>query len=108
MTITIATTAKAPAHQRQLRLCIGDGNDTASREAAARQKAEAVQRDAMQQPAGANKEEGLRMDACGGCATKVDARRRHATTGDATTSRQKIGKREEKRQRTRGNGASIG
>ena len=28
------------------------------------------------------------MDACGGCATKGDARRRHATTGDATTSRQ--------------------
>ena len=24
-----------------------------------------------------------RLDACGGCATKCDARRRHATTGDA-------------------------
>jgi hypothetical protein len=28
------------------------------------------------------------LDACGGCATKGDARRRHATTGKATTSRQ--------------------
>jgi hypothetical protein len=48
------------------------------------------------------------MDACGGCTTKVDVRRRHATTGDATTSRQKRGKREERCQRTRGDGASIG
>ena len=68
-----------------------------------------MQRDATRQPAGANKEEGwLRMDACGGCATKGDARRRHVTIGDATTSRRTRDKREERRQRTRGNGASIG
>jgi len=48
------------------------------------------------------------MDACGACAAKGDARRRHATTGDATTSRRTIGKREERHQQTRGNGASIG
>jgi hypothetical protein len=34
-TITFATTAKTPVHQRQLRLRIGDGGDTASRKAAA-------------------------------------------------------------------------
>ena len=39
--------ACASVHQRQLRLRIGNGDDTASREAAARQEAEAVQRDAM-------------------------------------------------------------
>jgi hypothetical protein len=39
--------ACASVHQRQLRLHIGDGDDTASREAAARQEAEAVRRDAM-------------------------------------------------------------
>jgi len=50
VTITIATTAKTPAHRRQLRLNIGDGDDTASREAAARREAEAVQRDATQRP----------------------------------------------------------
>ena len=86
VTIAIATTAKTSAHRRQLCLHINDGNDTASREAAACQEAEAVQRDATQQPAGANKEEGSRMDKCGGCATKGDARQRHATTGNATTS----------------------
>jgi hypothetical protein len=48
------------------------------------------------------------MDAYGGCVTKGDARRRHATTGDATTSWSTRGKREERRQRTRGNEASIG
>ena len=48
------------------------------------------------------------MDACGPCATKGDVRRRHATTGNATTSRRTRGKQEERRQRTRGNGASIG
>ena len=48
------------------------------------------------------------MDACGGCATKGDARWRHVTTCDATTSRRTRGKREERRQRTRGDGASIG
>ena len=69
--------AKTPAHRRQLRLRIGDGDDTASREAAARREAEAVRRDATRQPAGANKEEGSRIDACGGCVTKGDARRRH-------------------------------
>ena len=26
------------------------------------------------------------LDACGGCATKVDARQRHVTTGNTTTS----------------------
>ena len=62
----------------------------------------------MQQPTGANKEEGSRMDACGACAMKGDSRRRHVTTGDATTSRHTRGKREERRQRTRGNGALIG
>jgi len=108
VTITIATTAKTPAHRRQLRLRIGDGDDTAIHETAARREAEAVQREATQQPAGANKEEGLTMDACGACATKGDVRRRHATTGDATTSRRTRGKREERRQRTRGGGASIG
>ena len=44
------------------------------------------------------------MDACGSCATKGDARRRHATTGDATTSRRTRDKREERRQQTRGDG----
>jgi len=34
------------------------------------------QQDVTQQPAGANKEGGSRMDARGGCATKGDARRR--------------------------------
>ena len=48
------------------------------------------------------------MEACGGCATKGDARRRHTTTGDATTSRRTRDKREERRQQTRGDGASIG
>ena len=61
--------------------------------APARREAEAVRRDATQQPAGVNKEEGSRrMDACGGCPTKCDARRKHATTGDATTSWQTRGK----------------
>ena len=76
--------------------------------APARREAEAVRRDATRQPAGVNKEEGSRMDACGGCSTKCDARWRHATTGDATTSRQTRGKREERHQRTRCDGASIG
>ncbi len=44
------------------------------------------------------------MDACGSCATKG----RHATTGDATNSRQTRGKREERCQQTRGDEASIG
>jgi hypothetical protein len=48
------------------------------------------------------------MDTCGGCATKGDARRRHATTGDATTSWRMSGKREERRQQTSGDGALIG
>jgi len=76
--------------------------------APARREAEAVQRDVMRQPAGVNKEEGLRMDTCSGCPTKCDARQRHAKTGDATTSRRTRGKREERHQWTRGNGASIG
>ena len=96
-----------PAHRWQLRLGIGAGDDTASHETAARREAEAVQRDVTQQPAGANKEEGSRMDACGTCATKGDARRRHATTGDVTTSQRMRGKQEERHQWTRGNGASI-
>ena len=48
------------------------------------------------------------MDACGACAMKGDARRRHATTGDVTTSRRTRGKREERRQQTRGDWALIG
>ena len=51
------------AHRRQQRLHIGDGNDTASCQAAARQEAEVVRRDAKRQPAGANIEGGLMMDA---------------------------------------------
>jgi hypothetical protein len=47
------------------------------------------------------------MDACGGCATKGDERRRHATTGDVTTSRQTRDKREERRQQTRGDGINM-
>jgi len=72
-------TAKTPAHQRQLRLRIGngDGDDTASLEVAAHQEVEVVRRDATRQPAGANKEEGSRIDVCGGCVTKGDAKRRH-------------------------------
>jgi hypothetical protein len=57
---------------------------------------------------GTNKEEGSRMDACGGCVTKVDVRQRHTMTGDATTSWRTRGKHEERRQRKRGDGASIG
>jgi len=34
--------AKTPVHRRQLRLRIGNGDNTASREVAARQEAEAV------------------------------------------------------------------
>ncbi len=94
--------------RRQRRLRIGDSKDAASREAAARQEVEGVRRDAKRQPAGANKEEGSRMDACGGCGTKGDARRRHATTGYATTSWRTRGKWEERRQQTRADGASIG
>ena len=48
------------------------------------------------------------MDVCGGCPTKCDGRRRHATTGNATTSRRMRGKRGERHQWTRGDGASIG
>jgi hypothetical protein len=48
------------------------------------------------------------MDVCGGCATKGDARRRYATTGDATNSRQTRGKWEERRQQTRGGCAFRG
>ena len=98
--------AKTLVHRRQLRLLIGDGNDTASREAAARQEVEVVGRDAMRQPAGANKEEGSRIDACSGCVTKGG--REAEALVDATTSRQMRGEREERCQRTRGNGASIG
>ena len=42
MTTAITITAKTPAHRRQLCLRIGDGDDTASCEAAARQEAEAA------------------------------------------------------------------
>ncbi len=49
-----------------------------------------------------------RLDVCGGCAAKGDARRRHVTTGDATTSRRTRCKREERRHRTRGDRALIG
>ena len=48
------------------------------------------------------------MDACGACAMKGDARRRHTTSGDVTTSRRTRGKQEERHQWTRGDGASIG
>jgi len=95
-----ASTATTPAH----RCC----DDTASREIVTRQEAEAVQRDAARQPAVANKEEVSRMDVCGDCAMKGDARQRHATTGNATTSLHTRGKWEERSQQTRGNGASIG
>ena len=48
------------------------------------------------------------MDACGVRVTKGDTRRRHATTGDVTTSQCTRGKWEERCQWTRGDGASIG
>ena len=48
------------------------------------------------------------LDACDGCTMKGEARRRHVTTGNATTSQQTRCKREEKRQRTRGDRALIG
>jgi hypothetical protein len=48
------------------------------------------------------------MDACGSCATNGDVRRRHATTGNATTSQRTRGKREERCQQIRGDGALIG
>ena len=44
-------------------LCIGGDNNTTSREAAAHQEAEAVQRVGTQQSAGTNKDGGLRIDA---------------------------------------------
>jgi hypothetical protein len=114
----------ASVGRRRQRIVVGGGVDSAFQcaggrtgavhlitpaMAPARHEAEAVRRDATRQPAGGNKEEGSRMDACGGCPTKCDARRRHATTpGDATTSRQTRGKQEERHQWTRGDGASIG
>ena len=49
-----------------------------------------------------------RLDTCGGYAMKGDARQRHTTTGNATTSRQTRCKWEERCQRTRGDRASIG
>ena len=48
------------------------------------------------------------MDAWHGCSTKGDARRRRTITDDGTTSRQTRGKWEERRQRTRGDGALMG
>ena len=45
----------------------------------------------MQQPAGVNKKEGSRIDACSSCVTKGDARRRHELM------RQPAGKREANR-----------
>ena len=48
------------------------------------------------------------LNACGGCTTKGDVRRRHATTGTVTTSLQTRCKWEERRQQTRGNRALIG
>ncbi len=99
-TITIVTMPKTTALWRQRGLRIGDGNDTASCEAAR-----------MQQPAGTNKKGGLRRDTLGGCTTKGDMRLRQATTCnkttrktcDTTTSRQTRGKQKERHQRTRGN-----
>ena len=67
-----------------------------------------MRRDAARQPAVANKEEVSRMDVCGGCAMKGDTRRRHSTTGNATTSLHTRGKWEERSQQTRGDGALIG
>ena len=93
VTITIATTAKMPAHRRQLRLRIGDDDDTASREAAAHQEAEAVRRDATRQPAGTNKEEGSRIDVFGGCVTKGGARRRHYSMQKPAGKREANGRR---------------
>ena len=49
-----------------------------------------------------------RLDVFGSCTMKGDARRRHATTGNATTSRLTRCKREERHQRTRGDRALIG
>ena len=63
VTIVIAMAAKTPAHQQQQCLCICNGTNTARREAVARREVEAMQRDARQQPAGANKEGGSRMNA---------------------------------------------
>ena len=48
------------------------------------------------------------LDACGGCATKGDARRRHVTTGNATTIQRTRCKWEERRQRTRGREREVG
>ncbi len=45
-TIAIAMTATMHAHQQQQRVSIGDGNETASCDAATRQKAEAARREA--------------------------------------------------------------
>jgi hypothetical protein len=50
----------------------------------------------------------IKLSQIWGNLSKDDARRRHATTGNATTSRRMRGKHEERRQRTRANGASIG
>ena len=49
-----------------------------------------------------------RLDACGGCAPKVEARQRRATTGNTTTSRRTRCKWEERHQRTRGDRALVG
>ena len=51
-----------------------------------------------------NCDNGEGMDTCGSCATKG----RHASSCDATNSRQTRGKREERCQQTRGDEASIG
>ena len=48
------------------------------------------------------------LDACGGCATKSDVSRRHATTGNTTTSQQTRSKWEARHQGTRGDRALIG
>jgi len=79
-----------PEHQRQLRLCIDNGNNTASREAAAHQEVEAVQRDAMRQPVGTNKEGGQ------GWKCEMAARRKVKQGGgmQQKATRQPAGKRE--------------
>jgi len=90
-----------------LRLHIGDGNDTASREAAARREAEALRRDARCNVTTSwRKQRGGVEDGCVRWLRDEKLREAEAR-GDATTSPRTRGKREERRQWTRGNGASI-
>ena len=63
---------------------------------------------ATRQPAGENKEGGVKDGRVRRLHKKGETRRRHTTTGDATTSPQTRGEREERHPRTRGDGASMG